>query len=45
MDDNSDQFEVMRKIQNTPESSQRAMAEDLGFSLGKFNYCLKFNFN
>ena len=41
MDDNSDQFEVMRKIQNTPESSQRAMAEDLGFSLGKFNYCLK----
>ena len=41
MDDNSDQFEVMRKIQNTPESSQRAMAEDLGFSLGKLNYCLK----
>ena len=41
MDDNSDQFEVMRKIQTTPESSQRAMAEDLGFSLGKLNYCLK----
>ena len=23
------------------ESSQREMAEDLGFSLGKLNYCLK----
>ena len=41
MDNNSDQFEVMRKIQNTPDSSQREMAEDLGFSLGKLNYCLK----
>ena len=41
MDNNSDQFEVMRKIQNTPDSSQREMAEDLGFSLGKLNYCLR----
>ncbi len=31
----------MRKIQNNPDSSQRAMAEELGFSLGKLNYCLK----
>ena len=41
MDNKSDQFEVMRKIQNNPDSSQRAMAEELGFSLGKLNYCLK----
>lgn len=31
----------MRKIQNNPDSSQREMAEELGFSLGKLNYCLK----
>ena len=41
MDNKSDQFEVMRKIQNNPDSSQREMAEELGFSLGKLNYCLK----
>ena len=41
MKKNSDQFEVMRKIQNNPDSSQREMAEELGFSLGKLNYCLK----
>jgi EPS-associated MarR family transcriptional regulator len=36
-----DQFEVLRKIINSPNSSQRKMAEELGFSLGKLNYCLK----
>ena len=36
-----DQFEVLRKIQKTPSSSQRKIAEELGFSLGKLNYCLK----
>ena len=41
MKNNSDQFEVMRKIQKSPDSSQREMAEELGFSLGKINYCLK----
>ena len=41
MDDNQDHFNVLRKIQKKPESSQRELAEDLGFSLGKLNYCLK----
>ncbi len=41
MKDNQDHFNVLRKIQKKPESSQREMAEDLGFSLGKLNYCLK----
>ena len=39
--DNDDHFEVLRKIQNKPNSSQRELAEELGFSLGKLNYCLK----
>ena len=34
-------FEILRKIKNKPTSSQRELAEDLGFSLGKLNYCLK----
>ena len=41
MDDNPDHFNVLRKIQQKPESRQRELAEDLGFSLGKLNYCLK----
>ncbi|OUU53297.1 MAG: MarR family EPS-associated transcriptional regulator [Pelagibacteraceae bacterium TMED65] len=36
-----DHFEVLRKIQKKPEASQRQLAEELGFSLGKLNYCLK----
>ncbi len=41
MDENKDHFEVLRKIQKKPESTQRELAEELGFSLGKLNYCLK----
>ncbi len=41
MKNEQDQFEVLRKIQKTPEASQRELAEKLGFSLGKLNYCLK----
>ena len=36
-----DHFEVLRKIEKQPKSSQRNLAEELGFSLGKLNYCLK----
>ena len=36
-----DHFEVLRKINNENNSSQRKLAEELGFSLGKLNYCLK----
>ena len=39
--ENEDQFAVLRKIQRKPESTQRELAKDLGFSLGKLNYCLK----
>ena len=40
-DQDQDHFEVLRKIQASPKASQREMAEELGFSLGKLNYCLK----
>ncbi len=35
-----DNFEVLRKIYKNPKASQRKLAQDLGFSLGKLNYCL-----
>ena len=38
--DNIDHFNVLRKIQNNPDASQRILAKELGFSLGKLNYCL-----
>ena len=41
MKDEQDHFDVLRKIQQNPESTQRELAEELGFSLGKLNYCLK----
>ena len=41
MKNDQDHFDVLRRIQKNPESSQRELAEKLGFSLGKINYCLK----
>lgn len=38
---NSDHFEVLRKLINKSNYSQRELARELGFSLGKLNYCLK----
>lgn len=39
--DNQDHFEILRKLQKKPNSTQRELASSLGFSLGKLNYCLK----
>ena len=41
MENNQDHFEILRKIKSKPNSSQRELAVELGFSLGKLNYCLK----
>ena len=41
MQDNQDHFNVLRKIKNRSKTSQREMARDLNFSLGKLNYCLR----
>ncbi len=41
MNEKKDYFEVLRKINKKPNYSQRKLAKELGFSLGKLNYCLK----
>ena len=41
MNDNQDHLNLLRKIKSKPKSTQRELAEELGFSLGKLNYCLK----
>ena len=38
---NSDEHKILRKIDKKPDTSQRELASELGFSLGKLNYCLK----
>ena len=38
---NNDEFQILRKINKKNPLSQRKLANDLGFSLGKLNYCLK----
>ena len=37
----SDHFEILRKIEKKPQTTQRELAQELGFSLGKLNYCLR----
>ena len=41
MENNQDHLEILRKIQKRPNSTQRELATELGFSLGKLHYCLK----
>ena len=38
---NKEEFEILRKIAKKPNSSQRELSKELGYSLGKLNYCLK----
>ena len=40
MEDGQDKLNVLRKIIRNPEATQRELAKDLGFSLGKLNYIL-----
>ena len=35
-----EELEILRIIEKKRTSSQRELAKDLGFSLGKLNYCL-----
>jgi hypothetical protein len=41
MKDKEDYLIILRKINKTSSASQRQLAHQLGFSLGKINYCLK----
>ncbi len=38
---NQDKFQVLRMLGKKKDYTQRQLAEDLGFSLGKLNYCIK----
>ena len=40
MKDTQDHFNILRKISKKTYLNQRVLAQDLGFSLGKLNYCL-----
>ena len=37
----SDNFNVLRKLEKNPSITQRELSNKLGISLGKINYCLK----
>jgi len=39
--DKQDHLNILRKINKNPAGSQRELAKELDFSLGKLNYCLK----
>lgn len=41
MKNNQDNLNILRKIQSKSDITQRDLANELGFSLGKLNYCLK----
>ena len=41
MEKNQENLDLLRKISKKPKVSQRILANELGFSLGKLNYCLK----
>ena len=41
MSQNNDIFNLLRKIKQNPNQAQRKLASQLGFSLGKLNYCIK----
>ena len=41
MKNHEDYFNLLRKINNKPKLTHRGLAKELGYSLGKLNYCLK----
>ncbi len=41
MENFTDLFNLLRKIGKDQRTSQRKLAKELGFSLGKLNYCIK----
>ena len=38
---NEDDLNVLHLVHTNPEISQRGIAQQMGFSLGKVNYCIK----
>lgn len=39
--DSSLRYHILKRLQDDPNISQRELAQELGISLGKVNYCLK----
>ena len=35
-----DRYRILKRLAEDPDASQRALAQELGISLGKVNYCL-----
>jgi len=35
------QFQILRRLHQTPEISQRLLAKELGISLGSINFCFQ----
>jgi len=42
MIEEKDKLEILRKLNDDENSTQRKLSDKLGFSLGKLNYCLKY---
>ena len=40
MNNSQDLLNLLREIKKKPKLSQRELAKNMGFSLGKLNYCL-----
>ena len=40
MEKNAENLEILRKLNSKPNITQRQLAKELGFSLGKLNYCI-----
>lgn len=38
---NTDEFNLLRELKKSPNASQRLLANELGISVGKINYCLR----
>jgi MarR family transcriptional regulator, temperature-dependent positive regulator of motility len=34
-------YKILKRLQNNPDITQRELAEEMGVSLGKINYCLQ----
>ena len=41
MENKNNHLNILRNIKNSSKVNQRQLATQLGFSLGKLNYCLK----
>ena len=41
MNDNQDNFNILRLILKKPKVTQRELSSELGISLGKINFCLQ----